>query len=55
MGYRAGHNHGKNAGLGRVIVIDLIRPEGGMPTFGVIVLGVETYCFDRSRRGERLY
>ncbi|MDD5168977.1 MAG: YcaO-like family protein [Syntrophales bacterium] len=45
----------KNAGLDRVIVVDLTRPEVGMPTVRVIVPGAETYCFDKSRRGERLY
>lgn len=42
------------AGLGRAIVVDLTRPDTGVPTVRVIVPGMEAYCFDRGRRGARL-
>ena len=41
-------------GLGRVIAVDLTRSETGIPTVRVIVPGLESYCFDRTRMGERI-
>lgn len=41
-------------GLDRTIVVDLSRKDTGIPTVKVIIPGTETYCFDRSRRGNRL-
>lgn len=42
-------------GLDRVIAVDLTRPDIGIPTVRMIVPGMEGTCFDRSRRGDRLY
>jgi thioglycine synthase len=44
----------KAAGMDKVIVVDLTRPDVGIPTVRVIVPGAEAFCFDRSRRGKRL-
>jgi len=41
-------------GLQRIIAVDLTRPEIGIPTIRMIVPGMEVYCFDRMRMGERL-
>jgi putative methanogenesis marker protein 1 len=41
-------------GLDRVIAVDLTRPDTGIPTVRVIVPGLETYCFDKSRIGARV-
>jgi ribosomal protein S12 methylthiotransferase accessory factor YcaO len=40
--------------LNRVIAVDLTRPETGIPTVRVIVPGLETYCFDKTRIGARI-
>ena len=42
-------------GLDRVIVVDLSRADTGIPTVKVIIPGTEAYCFDRGRRGKRLF
>jgi ribosomal protein S12 methylthiotransferase accessory factor len=42
-------------GLQKIIAVDLTRPELGVPTVRMIVPGMETYCFDSSRMGERLF
>ena len=44
----------KTRGFDRVIVIDLTRPEIGVPTVRVIVPSLEVYGSDRLRVGERL-
>lgn len=41
-------------GFNRIIVVDLTRPDLNVPTVRVIVPGMEVYCFDKSRRGDRL-
>lgn len=41
-------------GLKRVIAVDLTRPDTAVPTVRMIVPGLETYCFDRTRIGERI-
>jgi len=43
----------KSAGLDRVIVSDLTRPEIGVPVVRVIVPGLEHYAMDPERIGER--
>jgi thioglycine synthase len=43
----------KKAGLNRVLVVDLTRPEIGMPVVRVIVPGLEHYAMDTERIGER--
>lgn len=43
----------KAAGLDRVIVVDLTRPEIGVPVVRVIVPGLEHYAMDPERLGER--
>jgi putative methanogenesis marker protein 1 len=40
-------------GLHRVIAVDLWREDIGMPTVRMIVPGLETYCFDKTRTGKR--
>lgn len=40
--------------LDRVIAMDLTRPDTGIPTVRIIVPGLETYCFDRTRIGARI-
>jgi ribosomal protein S12 methylthiotransferase accessory factor YcaO len=40
--------------LNRVIAVDLTRTETGIPTVRVIVPGLETYCFDKTRIGTRV-
>lgn len=42
-------------GIRRIIAVDLTRPDVAIPAVRVIVPGLEVYCFDRSRRGDRLY
>lgn len=37
------------------LVVPLTRPELGIPTVRVIIPGLEVYCFDRERKGDRLY
>lgn len=41
------------AGLSRVIVVDLTRPEIGIPVVRVIVPGLEMYAMDQDRMGRR--
>ncbi|NLV27929.1 MAG: YcaO-related McrA-glycine thioamidation protein [Methanomicrobiales archaeon] len=43
----------KEAGLDRVLVVDLTRPEIGIPVVRVIVPGLEHYAMDPERLGER--
>ena len=40
-------------GLNRMIAVDLTRSDVGIPTVRMIVPGMETYCFDKTRVGER--
>jgi len=42
-------------GLDKIIAVDLTRPEIGIPTAKTIVPGMEVYCFDKTRMGERLF
>ncbi len=42
-------------GLDRVIAVDLTDGAIGIPTVRIIVPGMEAACFDRTRRGDRLY
>jgi len=42
-------------GFRKVIAVDLTRKKIGIPTARMIVPGMEVYCFDSSRRGDRLY
>lgn len=42
-------------GFHKVIAVDLTRNEIGIPTVRMIVPGMEVYCFDNTRRGDRLY
>ncbi len=39
----------------RLIVVDLTRPDVGLPTVRVIVPGMEAFCFDKTRKGPRLF
>ena len=41
-------------GLKHTLVVDLTRPDVGIPTARVIIPGLEVYCFDRERKGDRL-
>ena len=41
------------AGLSRVVVVDLTRPEIGIPVVRVIVPGLEMYAMDQDRMGRR--
>jgi ribosomal protein S12 methylthiotransferase accessory factor len=41
------------AGLSRVIVVDLTRPEIGVPVVRVVVPGLEIYAVDQDRIGRR--
>jgi ribosomal protein S12 methylthiotransferase accessory factor len=43
------------AGLSRVIVVDLTRPEIGIPVVRVIVPGLEMYAMDQDRMGRRCH
>ena len=40
-------------GLNRVIAVNLTRSDVDIPTVRMIVPGMETYCFDKTRVGER--
>jgi ribosomal protein S12 methylthiotransferase accessory factor len=40
-------------GLTRVIAVNLTRGDVGIPTVRMIIPGLETYCFDKTRTGER--
>lgn len=42
-------------GLDRVIAVDLTDEAIGIPTVRMVIPGMEAGCFDRSRRGERLF
>ena len=41
-------------GLDRVIAVDLTRTDTDIPTVRMIVPGLETYCFDKTRIGARI-
>lgn len=43
----------RNAGMERVIVVDLTRPEIGVPVVRVIVPGLEVFAMDPERSGRR--
>lgn len=43
----------REAGMDRVIVTDLTRPEIGMPVVRVVVPGLEVFAMDRERAGAR--
>lgn len=45
----------RERGLDRVIAVDLTRPETGVPAVRVVVPGMDAYCYDRTRKGDRLY
>ena len=45
----------QSRGYERLIVVDLVRPDVGVPTVRVIVPGMEAFCFDRTRKGPRLF
>jgi ribosomal protein S12 methylthiotransferase accessory factor YcaO len=36
-----------------MIAVDLTRSDVGIPTVRMIVPGMETYCFDKTRVGQR--
>ena len=40
-------------GLERVIAVDLTRPDMGIPTVRMVVPGMESFCFDKTRIGRR--
>jgi thioglycine synthase len=42
-------------GLKQTVVVDLTRPDVGIPVVRVIIPGMEVYCFDRERKGQRLF
>ncbi|MCK9391836.1 MAG: YcaO-like family protein, partial [Syntrophales bacterium] len=43
----------RTRGLDRVIAVNLTRSDVDIPTVRMIVPGMETYCFDKTRVGER--
>jgi ribosomal protein S12 methylthiotransferase accessory factor len=43
----------QSRGLNRLIAVDLTRSDVGIPTVRMIVPGMEAYCFDKTRVGER--
>jgi thioglycine synthase len=45
----------RERGLDRVIAVDLTRPDTGMPAVRVIIPGTDAYCYDSTRKGDRLY
>jgi len=45
----------QSQGYERLIVVDLTRPDVGLPTVRVIVPGMEAFCFDKTRKGPRLF
>lgn len=45
----------QSRGVERLIVVDLTRPDVGLPTVRVIVPGMEAFCFDKTRKGPRLF
>lgn len=42
-------------GFARLIAVDLTRPEVGVPVVRIIVPGMEAFCYDKTRKGTRLY
>ena len=40
--------------LDKIIAVNLMRPDVNIPAVRMVVPGAETYCFDQSRRGERV-
>lgn len=42
-------------GYDRLIAVDLTRPDVGLPTVRLIVPGMEAFCFDKTRKGPRLF
>ena len=45
----------EGCGLRRTIMVDLTRPDVEIPMVRVIIPGMEVYCFDRERKGDRLF
>jgi putative methanogenesis marker protein 1 len=45
----------RERGMRRVIAVDLTRPDTGIPTVRVIIPGTDAYCYDRTRKSDRLY
>ncbi|MCX5841200.1 MAG: YcaO-like family protein [Deltaproteobacteria bacterium] len=45
----------KSHGYERLIAVDLTLPEIGILIIRIIVPGMEAFCFDKTRRGERLF
>jgi ribosomal protein S12 methylthiotransferase accessory factor YcaO len=45
----------KSHGYERLIAVDLTLPEIGIPTVRIIVPGMEAFCFDKTRKGARLF
>ena len=45
----------ERCGLSRTVVVDLTRSDVGIPVVRVIIPGMEVYCFDKDRKGGRLY
>jgi thioglycine synthase len=45
----------ERCGLEQTIVVDLTKPDVGIPVVRVIIPGMEVYCFDRERKGQRLF
>jgi thioglycine synthase len=45
----------ERCGLEQTIVVDLTRSDVGIPVVRVIIPGMEVFCFDRERKGQRLF
>jgi ribosomal protein S12 methylthiotransferase accessory factor len=45
----------RSRGYERMIAVDLTRPDVGLPVVRVIVPGMEAFCFDKTRKGPRLF
>jgi thioglycine synthase len=45
----------ERCGLGQTIVVDLTRSDVDIPVVRVIIPGMEVYCFDKERKGQRLF
>ena len=45
----------ERCGLRRTVAVDLTRSDVGTPVVRVIIPGMEVYCFDKERKGGRLY
>lgn len=45
----------RSRGYERIIAVDLTRPDVGLPVVRVIVPGMEAFCFDKTRKGPRLF